>query len=257
MIVPLGYILVFSFGRRPTYGGIELAFTTENFTRFFRPIYLEVLVRSLVMAGATTAGCLLLAFPLAYVIARRGGRWKLLLLGLVVVPFWTNLLIRTYAWIIIFGSEGLMNQVWGRLTGGELNLLFTPLSLGVGLVYGYLPFMILPIFVALERIPDHVLEASRDAGAGTLATLRHVTLPLASPGIIAGSLFVFVPVFGEFVIPDLLGGARLLMVGNLIQQQFLSVRDWAFGSALAVVLMVTMFVAIVIYLRKVGRELLV
>lgn len=257
IILPLVIIVVFSFGSRPSLGGIDLGFSLDNYSRIFKPIFLDILVRSLVMATATTVGCLVLAYPLAYLIARRGGRWKVLLMGLVIVPFWTPLLIRTFAWIVILGADGLANQIWGRVGGGDLNLLYTPYSLGTGLVYGYLPFMILPIFVALERIPDHVLEASRDAGAGTLATLRHVTVPLSAPGIIAGSLFVFVPVFGEFVIPDLLGGARNLMVGNLIQQQFLSIRDWAFGSALAVVLMATMLLAILIYLKKVGRELLV
>jgi spermidine/putrescine transport system permease protein len=255
-LVPLLLILVYSFGTSGVYGGITLGFNPGNYLKVFEPLYLEIVARSLFIAALTTLLCLALGYPLAYFIVFKGSRWRNALILLVMVPFWTSLLIRAYAWVVILGGNGLANrtlQFFG-ITDEPLTLIFTPQAVLMGMVYSYLPFMVLPLYAALEKFDTRLKEAAQDLGASRWQTFRRVTVPLSMPGVIAGSILVFIPSAGEFVIPDLLGGSRTVLTGNLIQQQFGQARDWAFGSALSVMLGVLMIGAIMFYIRWVGTE---
>jgi spermidine/putrescine transport system permease protein len=255
-LVPLLFILAYSFGTSGIYGGITLGFNPGNYLRVFDPLYLEIVGRTLVIALLNTFLCLLLGYPLAYFIAFKGGSRKNLLILLVMIPFWTSLLLRAYAWVVILGGNGIANRALQFLgiTDGPVNLIFTPQAVALGMVYSYLPFMILPLYAALEKFDVRLKEAAQDLGASRWHTFWRVTFPLSMPGVIAGSILVFIPSAGEFVIPTLLGGARTVLVGNLIQQQFLQARDWAFGSALAMMLAALLVGAIMFYVRKVGTE---
>ncbi|HEX2180707.1 MAG TPA: ABC transporter permease [Rubrobacteraceae bacterium] len=255
-LVPLLFILAYSFGTSGVYGGITLGFNPGNYLKVFDPLYLEIVVRTLVIALITTLICLALGYPLAYFIAMKGGSWKNVLILLVMIPFWTSLLLRAYAWVVILGGNGIANRALQFLgiTDGPVDLIFTPQAVLMGMVYSYLPFMILPLYAALERFDVRLKEAAQDLGASRWHTFWRVTFPISMPGVIAGSILVFIPSAGEFVIPNLLGGARTVMVGNLIQQQFLQARDWAFGSALAVMLAALLLGAILFYVRRVGPE---
>jgi spermidine/putrescine transport system permease protein len=255
-LVPLLFILAYSFGTSGIYGGITLGFNPGNYLRVFDPLYLEIVGRTLVIALLNTFLCLLLGYPLAYFIAFKGGSRKNLLILLVMIPFWTSLLLRAYAWVVILGGNGIANRALQFLgiTDGPVNLIFTPQAVIMGMVYSYLPFMILPLYAALEKFDARLKEAAQDLGASRWHTFWRVTFPLSMPGVIAGSILVFIPSAGEFVIPNLLGGARTVLVGNLIQQQFLLARDWAFGSALAMMLAALLVGAIMFYVRKVGTE---
>ncbi|WP_233451755.1 ABC transporter permease [Rubrobacter xylanophilus] len=255
-LAPLLLILAYSFGTSGVYGGITLGFNPTNYLKVFDPLYLEIVVRTLVIAVTNTLLCLLIGYPLAYFIAFRGGRWKSTLILLVMIPFWTSLLLRAYAWVVILSGNGLANRLlqFLGLTDEPLNLIFTTKAVMMGMVYSYLPFMILPLYAALEKFDVRLKEAAHDLGAGRWSTFWRVTFPLSMPGVIAGSILVFIPSAGEFVIPNLLGGARTVMMGNLIQQQFLNARDWAFGSALAVMLAALLLAAILFYVRRVGAE---
>lgn len=240
--VPVDLILLYGFFRRGPFGGVEPAFTLENFRRALDPLYVRVLWTSLRIALLTTGLALLVGYPAAYFIATRPARRRLVLLVLVVLPFWTNLLIRTYAWIVLLNREGVVNRVL-RAVGvidDPLTLLNTPTAIVIGLLYAYLPLMILPLFSAIERLGTSTREAAEDLGAGPVRTFFRVTLPLTLPGVMAGCIFVFVPTLGNFIVPDLLGGGKTIMVGNLIQAQFFQARDWPFGAALSIsVLLVT------------------
>lgn len=255
-LVPLLFILAYSFGTSGVYGGITLGFNPGNYLKVFDPLYLEIVGRTFVIAFLNTFLCLVLGYPLAYFIVFKGGRRKSILILLVMIPFWTSLLLRVYAWVVILGGNGIANRTLQFLgiTDGPINLIFTPQAVLMGMVYSYLPFMILPLYAALEKFDVSLKEAAQDLGATRWQTFWRVTFPLSMPGVIAGSILVFIPSAGEFVIPDLLGGARTVMVGNLIQQQFLAARDWAFGSALAMMLAALLVGAIMFYVRKVGAE---
>jgi spermidine/putrescine transport system permease protein len=271
--VPLAIMTVVSGGERARYGGLapigdlgaylRSGRFAANYVHSFTGVYLEIGWRSLWMAAAATAACLAISFPVAYHIALRAPRRaRNLLLGLVVVPFWTSFLIRTYAWMFLLRNEGLINQALAGLglVTHPLQLLYTQLAVGVGLVYGELPFMILPLYAALEKIDRSLLEAAADLGAGRLAVLRRVTVPLAAPGIAAGILLVFIPSLGQFIVSDLLGGARSMLLGNLVQNQFAVARNQPFGAALAVELMTAVLLLLFVYnlfsRRRGGEELL-
>ena len=255
-LVPLLFILAYSFGTSGIYGGITLGFNPGNYLKVFDPLYLEIVVRTLVIALINTLICLALGYPLAYFIAFKGGRWKNALILLVMIPFWTSLLLRAYAWVVILGGNGIANRTLQFLgiTDVPIDLIFTPQAVLMGMVYSYLPFMILPLYATLERFDVSLKEAAKDLGASRWHTFWRVTFPISMPGVIAGSILVFIPSAGEFVIPNLLGGARTVMMGNLIQQQFLQARDWAFGSALSVMLAALLLGAIMFYIRKVGTD---
>jgi spermidine/putrescine transport system permease protein len=255
-VLPLAYLLGVSFARRSPYGTVEWVLGFANYARAFQPLYLEIYWRSLWMALATTALCALLAFPVAYTIARRvPARWKSALLLAAVIPFWTSFLIRTYAWMVILRTEGVANTVLLdlHLIHRPLVLLYTPLAVFIGLVYGELPFMILPLYVVLEKIDPALLEAAQDLGASGRRVFWKVTLPLSAPGLVAGTILVFIPSIGAFITPDLLGGARSMMVGNLIQNQFAMVRDQPFGSAVAFLLTFVVLALLAVTLRTAQR----
>jgi spermidine/putrescine transport system permease protein len=217
-LVPLLLILAYSFGKSGIYGGITLGFFPGNYLKVFDPLYLEIIVRTLVIAVLNTFLCLLVGYPLAYFITFKGGRHKTTLILLVMIPFWTSLLLRAYAWVVILGGDnGIANRLlqFLHLTDHPLTLIFTPQAVIMGMVYSYLPFMILPLYAALEKFDWRLKEAAQDLGATRWHTFWRVTFPLSLPGVIAGSILVFIPSAGEFVIPNLLGGARTVMArGN-------------------------------------------
>jgi len=249
-LAPLGILLVDSVLHRGVYGGVSPGFTTEHYRRFLDPLYLGVAWRTVWVALASTALCLLLGYPVAYVVAR-AGRWRNTLLFLVILPFWTSFLVRTYAVIVLLRSGGVVNSTLMGLglINAPLDLLYTPGAVLAGLVYGYLPFMILPIYASLERLDLDLLDAAEVLGARAPSRFRRVTLPLSLPGVAAGSLLVFIPSLGAFLTPDLLGGAKTMMLGNLVQNQFGPARNWPFGAAISFALMGAVFVALLAWLR--------
>lgn len=250
-VAPILIMAAYSVMERGTYGGVESGFTLESYARFFDPLYLRILARTLGLAALTTAICLVVGYPMAYAIAG-AGRWKHALLFLVVLPFWTSFLVRTYAIMFLLRDTGLVNSALMAIGVIErpITLLYTPGAVLAGLVYGYLPFMVLPVYASLERLDRELLEAAESLGARPTARFVRVTLPLSLPGIVAGCLLVFVPSLGAFLTPDLLGGAKQVMIGNLVQQQFGSARDWPFGAAVSFVLMAVVIASVYAFLRR-------
>ena len=239
LLVALPQALMFeaSLGERSVFGGIVHGLSLANYRRALEPLYFAIFVRSVVLAASTTLVCLLLAYPVAYWLAQRApARFKNTLLVLVVLPFWTSFLVRMYAWIFLLRSEGLMNLSLAALGLPPLDLLYTPTAVLIGQVYGELPFMVLPLYATLERLDRSLLEAAADLGASPARTLMRVTVPLTMPGILAGCVLVFIPSLGAYLAPDLLGGARTMYAGNLIQSQFAVARDVPFGAALSLLL---------------------
>jgi spermidine/putrescine transport system permease protein len=255
-LIPLLLVLTYSFGTSGVYGGITLGFNPGNYLKVFDPLYLEIIVRTFVIAAITTVLCFALGYPLAYFIVFKGRRWRNVLILLVMVPFWTSLLIRAYSWVVILSGNGIANKTLQFLgiIDEPATLIFTSQAVLMGMVYSYLPFMILPLYASLEKFDTRLKEAAKDLGASRWDTFWRVTFPLSMPGVIAGSILVFIPSAGEFVIPQLLGGSRTVMTGSLIQSQFGSARDWAFGSALSVMLAVLLLAAILFYVRRVGTD---
>ncbi len=242
MVVPCGLIFTYAFFERGIYGGIDHVFTIENFVRAADPLYLGIFLRSAKIAFLATIIAILIAYPAAYAITLAPRRWQTGLLILVILPFWSNYLIRTYAWIVMLNREGLINNTLqgAGLIDEPLSLLYNNFAVIVGLVYNYTPFVVLAIYSSLNRINVETIEASEDLGAPAWATFYRVILPQTVPGIAAGGVFVFVLSIGNFITPDLLGGGRLQMVGNLIYDQFLSARDWPFGATLSMFLIAIM-----------------
>jgi spermidine/putrescine transport system permease protein len=256
-LAPLGIILAYSLLTRGPYGGVFSPLTWENYSRLADPLYAAILWRSLLYAVIATAVCVILGFPLALFIARSGRR-RNLYLALVIVPFWTSFLVRTYAWMFLLRDTGLINSALLALgvIREPLTLLYTPFAVILGLVYGYLPFMVLPVYATLERLDKSLLEASADLGASPRATLIHVIVPLSKPGIVAGSTLVFISCLGAYLTPDLLGGGKTIMIGNLVQNQFTTARDWPFGAALSLVLMLVVMGLLLPLLRRRSEGLL-
>jgi spermidine/putrescine transport system permease protein len=250
-VIPVALMFGYSIRERGLYGGVAPGVTFEHYRRFFEPLYLEVLGRTIGWAVACTAVCLALGYPVAYLIAR-ARRWRQVLLFLVVLPFWTSFLVRMFAMIFLLRDTGFVNAVLLELgiVRQPLQLLYTPFAVLLGLVYGFLPLMILPIYASLEKLDDSVLEAAEVLGAGAGARFTKVILPLSMPGVVAGCLLTFIPALGSFVPSDLLGGAKQVMIGNLIQNQFSAARNWPFGSAAAFVVMALVLVAVLGYLRR-------
>jgi spermidine/putrescine transport system permease protein len=253
---PFVIVLGYSALTRGEIGGIEPPWTLESYARLVDPLYLTILWRSFVMAGVATALCLLFAFPAALFISRATSR-RNLYLQLVMLPFWTSFLVRTYAWLFLLRDTGLINTVLQALglIHAPLPLLYNDGAVLLGLVYGYLPFMVLPIYATLERLDPSLVEAAADLGARPLTTVFRVVVPLSKPGIVAGSILVFIPCLGAYLTPDLLGGGRTVMVGNLVQNQFTTARDWPFGSAISIALMAIVTLLLVIFLRRESESL--
>jgi len=248
IVAPLAIVVVVSLAARGPYGKTVYTFSPSNFLRALDPLYLRAYWRSAWIATTTTLLCAVVSYPVAYYLALRAPeRWKRPLLLLTVIPFWTSFLIRTYAWILLLRSEGVINSVLmgTGLIGVPLKLLYSDFAVLVGQVYGELPFMILPIYVALDRLDVRLLEASQDLGANRFWTFVKITLPLSRPGLIAGIVLVFIPSLGAFITPDLLGGAKSVMIGNLIQNQFAQLNQ-PFGSALSLILTAAVLVLLAI-----------
>ncbi|MGH7261131.1 MAG: ABC transporter permease [Nitrospiraceae bacterium] len=256
-VLPLLVVLLISFASRGTYGGVEWTFTLANYRDLADPLYLYIYARSFVLALATTGLCLCFGFPLAYYIAKAPARWQGIWLVLVLIPFWTNFLVRTYAWINVLRADGLLNAaLMGMgIINEPIEVLYSDLAVLIGLVYGYLPFMVLPLYAALERLDDSLVDAARDLYASGWAVLTRVIVPLTKPGIVAGCLLVFIPSLGAYITPDLLGGARSMMIGTFIQHEYLVVRDWPLGSAASFILMAMVLVGAAMFsrIRGVGQ----
>jgi spermidine/putrescine transport system permease protein len=247
---PLVLLVVYSFAQTDllTYE-IRFDWTLSNYGNVFQGLYLDAIVRSLILSVGSTLACLLIGFPVAYTIARTRGRGQLILLFGVMVPFWTSFIVRTYGIFNLIGDSGPLARLLeslGIIGDDGLHLLFTPLGVAIGITYSYLPLMILPLYVALERIDPALLDAANDLGAAPHRVLRRVILPLAKPGIAAGCILVGIPATGEYVIPQILGGGKTLMIGNVVADQFLSIGDYPFGSSLAIVLTAIVMIALVL-----------
>ena len=253
---PFAIVVFYSFLTRGAYGGLDLPWTAESYQRLIDPLYLAIVVRSFWMAAVATAICLVLAFPLALFISRAGRR-KNLYLQLVILPFWTSFLVRLYAWLFLLRDTGLVNTVLQALgiIREPLPLLYNHGAVLLGLVYGYLPFMVLPLYATLERLDPALVEAAADLGARPATTLFGVLVPLARPGIRAGAILVFIPCLGAYLTPDLMGGGRTVLIGNLVQNQFTTARDWPFGAAVSVLLMALVTAIVVVFLRRESEHL--
>jgi len=256
-MAPLLIVFVYSFLERGKYGGVEWVFTLDNIRRVFDPLYFKTFLRSFYIAIVTTFITLGLGYPLAYFIAKSPPSRRNALVFALMIPFWTNFLIRTYAWVMLLRTHtGLINVTlmnWGILNK-PLSLYGNDFAIILGLVYGWLPVMVLPIYAALERLDESLLEAARDLYASSFHTFWRVTWPLSLPGVVAGSMLVFIPSLGAFVTPAILGGGKSLMIGNIISNQFLGAHDWPFGSALSMVMMIAMLVATLIYFRWTNKS---
>ncbi len=252
VVAPTGIMLVYSFCQRDELGQVVFDLTLSNYARVLDATYLKILLNSIKYAAITTVICLVAGYPVAYFIgrAREGVRNRLLML--VMVPFWTSFLIRTYAWMSILKSDGLLNSLllYLRIISAPLDIMYTPAAVVIGLVYSYLPFMILPIYGSVEKLDNALIEAAFDLGAGPVAAFSNVIIPLTRPGILAGVLLVFIPALGMFAITDLMGGGRVPMIGNVIQNQFGQARDWPFGAALGMALLLMFSLIFLLGLRK-------
>jgi spermidine/putrescine transport system permease protein len=253
---PLLIVVVISFLGRTPYGQLVFRFTAENYRRLFEPLYLNILIYTLGMALIVTALTFLFGYPLAYAIARFSGHWQRMALLLVMLPFWINFLIRSYAWVIILRSQGVVNSLLLRagLIEQPLALLYNDGAVLLGLVYTMLPFMVLPAYVSIEQLDPRLSEAASDLGATPFKSFFKITLPLTLPGIVAGSILVFISTLGMFVVPDIMGGSKSALIGNLIQNQFLGARNWPFGSALSILLAFLSMLLIFLYYRVLGLK---
>lgn len=269
MIGPLGIMAAVSLMEANVYGGVHRNFDVSSYIqilfdsnlfdeREFNPAYLIIIMRSVLLALGATIIALIIGFPAAYYIARQPDHRKNLLIFLVTIPFWTNLLVRTFAWVIILGRGGFMDQIAGMFgflpEGQSINLMYTNTAILIGLVYSYLPLMVLPIYSSMEKMDIRLLEAGADLYASRYDLVRRIILPLTMPGIIGGSILVFVPCLGAFVAPDLLGGGKKLMLGSLVQLQFATSRNWPFGAAIAMMLLAIVVLALVLNARAARRH---
>lgn len=251
LVLPLSVVLVFSFGERAPNGGYVPAFTFEQYANL--PARFKAFQNTLTLAPLGTLAALLIAYPLAYQLAvKTSNKWKTLLLVLVIVPFWTSILIRSYAWLFILGGRGIP-ALLESIGLDEVRLIYTPFAVLVGIIYGYLPLMVFPIYVSLDRLDKRLLEASSDLGAPPFMTFLKVTLPMSLSGIATGCMLVFILLMGEFLIPALLGGGKVFFVGNALVDLFLQSRNWAYGSAVAVMLIVIMLVTVTLYMRLIAK----
>ncbi len=255
-LVPCGLVLALSFGYVDGLGRAVYSTELGNYADAFDPVYVPVLLRSVLYAALTTVLCLAIGYPVAYYVARYGGRYRNALIALLVLPFFVNYLVRTYAWVALLADEGLVNNGLRDLglIDDPLRLINTPFAVIGGLTYGYLIFMILPVYGSIERLDKSVVEAGKDLYGTPFQTFRHVTLPQTKQGILAGSVLVFLPSVGDFVSAQLLGGPDTYMVGNLIQDQFFAANNWPFGAALTVVMMLFLSIWMVGYLRSAARD---
>lgn len=255
--LPLLIVVIVSFASRTPYGQVVFNWTLENYIQFLEPLYLKIFVFTLGTAFLTTLLTFAMGYPVAYTIAMvLPKKWQQAGIILVMIPFWINFLIRSYSWVIILRAHGLVNSFLMSIGAIEvpLQLLYNNTAVLIGMVYGLLPFMVLPIYVSLEQMDKRLLEAASDLGAGPLTAFRKITLPLTMPGVAAGSILVFISSLGMFVVPDIMGGAKSSLMGNVIQNQFLSARDWPFGSALSIILALLSLIMIVLYYKALQAQ---
>ncbi len=244
VIIPLLLIIVYAFTTNTTG---DITFTLDNFKRVFEPIYLQVLLRSIKIAAISTFFCFLIGYPIAYILASKEYKHKSFLLFLFIVPMWLNTLLRTYAWLTILETNGIINNLLAFFGFEKVQFLYTDGAVILGMVYNFLPFMILPIYTVLTKIDKSIIEAAEDLGANNKQIFRKIIFPLSMPGVISGVTMVFMPALTSFVVPNILGGGQFMLVGNLIEQQFLRVGDWNFGSAISVVILCIMVVTMYIF----------
>ena len=256
IVVPLLYVVVMSFCSIDQYYNIQFSFTLSNYSRLFDPSYIQIYGQSILIAGASTLICIVLAYPFAFLIARTVSKRKALLYMLVIIPFWTNSLIRIYGWRTFLGTSGWMNQFlqFFHLTDGAVDLLFNRGTTILGMVYCLFPFMVLPLYTAIEKLDTNLLEASADLGAKGPSTFIHVILPLTASGIFSGSIMVFIPCLGYFFVSDILGGGNADVIGNLIERQFQSGNNWPLGAALSIILIVITLLLVKLY-QKCGGDM--
>ena len=247
-VISMLFMSVLTAGR---FGGVTTPFTLNNLIRATDQTFLKVIFTSILIATATALLSLLIGFPTALFISRLSRKWQIILIIAIILPYWTNFLVRTYAWLVLLNNEGIINKFLKNigLIDQPIEMLYTPLAVIVGLTYLYLPLMILPIYAALEKVDKNLVEASLDLGSSAWKSLKTISIPLAMPGILIGLIFVFVPSMGNFVVPELLGGGKTVMIGNLVRDQFLKARDWPFGATFALILTIILVILISIQSR--------
>ncbi len=262
---PLFVMLIFSFLEPGLYGGVEWNFYHWNYGRIlgwadgewedFDPVYAEIFFRSVRLALTNVAITLLLCYPAALWVSGLSAKWRTVVIFIITLPFFVSLVVRLFCWVLILRPSGFLNVMLMGLgvISEPIDIIYTETAVLIGMAYIMLPFMFLPLYASIEKLDHSLVEASSDLGANPFQTFLRVTLPCTLPGIAAGAVLVFIPSLGNFIVPDLLGGAKVLMIGNLVEQQFLSARNWPFGSALSVMIMLVMFLLIVVYLRRIGR----
>lgn len=253
IVLPLVLVLFMSFNGVSTMSMGDYRFSTEQFTRFFQPLYLRILWRSVVLATMSTAACLLVGYPAAYAISRTKPKTSSMLILLFVIPMWMNFLLRTYAWITLLGRNGVLNKVFHLIGLGPFDMMYNQGAILMGMIYNFLPFMVLPIYTILQKTDRSYLEAAQDLGANPAMAFLKVTLPLSLPGIYSGILMCFIPALSTFVISSLLGGNKYYLVGNIIEQQFRLTGNWPFGSAIAVVLIAILLIMLFVF-RQIGDK---
>lgn len=246
IVFPLILIIVYAFNNSSGMSLENYGITLDNFRRVFEPLYIKIFFVSILLAIASTLLCVLIGYPVAYFISRMKDKWRNSLMLLFVVPMWMNFLLRTYAWLTLLGNNGLINKFLGLFGIAPLNLMYNMSAIMLGMVYNFLPFMVLPIYSTLVKMDKSLIEAARDLGATNSQIFKKVILPLSLPGVYTGITMVFIPAISTFVIPDLLGGNRFYLIGNLIEKQFTFTGDWAFGSAISIVLIAIMFILLLL-----------
>jgi spermidine/putrescine transport system permease protein len=253
IVIPMLLIVLYAF---TTHGNSVMAFqfTIDNFGKFFDPVFIKVMLKSIQVALITTAVCILIGYPIAYVIANVEERWQTLLMLLVTIPMWINMLVRTYAWISILSDSGSINTFLKSINIGPLKMMYTDFAVILGMVYNFLPFMILSIYTSLAKMDKAVINASYDLVANTRQTFMKITLPLSMPGVISGVTLVFLPAVSTFIIPKFLGGGQYMLIGNLIENQFITVGEWNFGSAISLIM--AMIIMLSMYMtRKIDKDI--
>ncbi|WP_151410810.1 ABC transporter permease [Anaerococcus sp. Marseille-P9784] len=254
IILPLILIFLYSFNGSGSIAFENFSFSLDNYSRFFSPLYLKMFAISILIAILTTVICLLLAYPIAYIISKKDEKTAQIFLFIFIMPMWINLLLRTYGWISLLGRNGMLNRFLAIFNLGPLNMMYTLTAVIVGMVYEFLPFMVIQIYNALKKVDSNLIEAALDLGANKKEIFKKVIFPLSLPGVYTGIIMVFIPAISTFVISNLLGGQKVYMIGNLIDQQFTFTGNWGFGSATAIILILILFIALGIQ-RKFGREL--
>jgi spermidine/putrescine transport system permease protein len=255
ILFPLFLIFLYSITLRNPNDIKTITFTFENFGKFFDPIYVNVLIRSISIAALSTGICLIVGYPVAYLLTRAKDKHKGLMILLFILPMWMNMLLRTYAWMTILGNTGLINSFLNLLNLPSVNLLYNNKAVILGMVYNFLPFMVFPIYTALNKMDRSLIEAADDLGADGFTIFKRVIFPLSLPGVISGIVMVFMPAVSTFVIPRLLGGGKNVLIGNLIEKLFLVTRDWNFGAALSMIILIIIFISIkILNILKIDKE---